>query len=526
MSKRSASGVLLASVIWLIIVGALAVAYRYYLHPQIQRRIHRATGSESRYRHEIALSLDSFSGYAVLRSEDFRKALEAQGIKLRLVDDGADYMSRIRDLQADRSQLAVFTIDSFLATSAELGSCPGTIVLIIDETRGADAIVAYRQGVATLQDLDSPDARIVLTPHSPSEFLARVALAHFNLPRLPKKWMQPEDGAEAVLKAFRAAAPTAKRAFVLWEPFVSRALEERDAVVLLDSSKLRGYILDVLVAQRDFLRANPEVVEAILEAYLRTAYRFAASDGMVQLVIDDARQTGVKGIREKQARQLVNGIEWKNTLENYAHFGILAASDAKGLPHIEDIIAQIREVLVKTGGLTRDPLRDSPASAFFYDSALRAIQSAGFHPGRAVNILGDAAGGGESFETVRGIEELPALDEAEWARLTAVGEMQVPSVSFARGAARLHVGSERALGTLAAQLRSFPHYYLKVVGHARAQGDANANLALARERAQSVADYLISVGVNPNRIRAVADQPSTTNGDAQSVSFVVAQKPY
>ena len=70
--------------------------------------------------------------------------------------------------------MAVFTIDGYLAAGQELGEFPGTIVAIVDETVGADAIVAFEDDVPSLTSLDDRSARVVLTPASPSEFLARV----------------------------------------------------------------------------------------------------------------------------------------------------------------------------------------------------------------------------------------------------------------------------------------------------------------------------------------------------------------
>jgi hypothetical protein len=42
-------------------------------------------------------------------------------------------------------QLAVFTIDSLITAGAKAGDFPGSIVLVIDETKGGDAIVAARR---------------------------------------------------------------------------------------------------------------------------------------------------------------------------------------------------------------------------------------------------------------------------------------------------------------------------------------------------------------------------------------------
>jgi ABC-type nitrate/sulfonate/bicarbonate transport system substrate-binding protein len=143
-----------------------------------------------------------------------------------------------------------------------------------------------------------------------------------------------------------------------------KALQKTGAQILLDSSKLKGYIVDVLVAEREFLRDHPDLVRAVVEAHCRAAYAYAQiTDAMAKLVIEDARRTGTENLDEAQARQIVQGIRWKNTLENYAHFGLNGAAQ-NDVPNLEDAIANIIEVLVKTKALEKDPLPGRQSSLF------------------------------------------------------------------------------------------------------------------------------------------------------------------
>ena len=386
MSERSAKGVLAAGLVWLVVLGGLAVAYKFLVHPYVAGKINQKTGSDSQYRHTVRLALDSFSGYAVLRSKPFAEELRAGSVKLEISDDKADYDARIKALAAGRTDMAAFTIDSLIAASARIDEFPATIVLVIDETRGADAMVSRKEAVGSLQDLDSPDARIVVTPNSPSEFLARTVLAHFSLPRLPENPYVEADGASEVYRRFKSDPPDARRAYVLWEPYVSRAVAD-GAHVLLDSSRLKGYIVDVLVARRKFLLDNPEVVRSVAAAYLRAAHAAErGSGGMAGLVMEDSRTAGGERLDRAQAEKLVAGIQWKNTLENYGHFGLAGASEAAGVQHLEDMVANITTVLVKTGALKSDPLAGK-ASTLFYDSVLKDLKAGGFHPSKRLAVI-------------------------------------------------------------------------------------------------------------------------------------------
>lgn len=526
MSERRAKALVAAALAWIVIVAVLAAAWRWLIRPARDERLAGETGSESIYRDEVILALDSFSGYCTLRSDLLKDQLRRQGIRLTVRDDGADYSARLTSLKQRQADMAVFTVDSLISAGAHLDDFPATIVLVLDETGGADAIVSYTAGVAQLQDLDHPSARIVLTPGSPSEFLARTVIDHFNLPNLPANWLEPAGGAEDVLRRMRAASKTERRAYVLWEPFVTKAAELPGAAVLIDSSRLKGFIVDVLVAERNFLREHPDLVRAVVEACLRTVYTLNQEpDRLVELIRNDAREHGAMTLDEAQAQRLAKGVLWKNTLENYAHFGLIPGTAGGGLPVLEDIIDNIAAVLVNTRALDHNPVAGR-THTLFHDQILRGMQRDGFHPAKQLNIIADLGPGQEQLEELRGNAELPELNDEQWSRLEPVGELKVPPVHFARGTARINVHSERELAELARRLAAWPSYYVKVRGHARAEGDAQANAELALQRARAAADVLLRQGLQAQRVRAQAAPPAIQGGEAQSVTFEVGQLPY
>ncbi len=525
MAARTPKSILMAVILWVVIVGGIAAAVRYLVLPKHQEKKRSAlalqTGSEGKYKHDVRLAADSFSGYCILRSSGMAERLARQGIKFSVIDDGADYMQRIKALRDGDVEMAVFPISSFLQCGAQLGEFPASVVYIVDETKGADAIVANKHSVPGIDALNRSDARIVLTPDSPSEFLARVMIASFNLPELSKsRWMVKADGAEKVFKQFRGESGDKPMAYAMWEPYVSQALRDRDAHVLLDSSKLKGYIVDVLVARREFLIEDYEVARAVLESYARSAY--ASQARMVDVVVADAEALG-DSIGHADAQQLVKGIEWKNTLENYAHLG-LQKDDAHALENIEDIIIKITDVLIKTGALEGDPVAGRPNSLYFNKLA-KDMKDANFHPGRDLNVI-TGMDLGESDERVRASQKLVKLTEAEWGALITVGELRVRPITFGRGTSKISVQSQHELTSLAGTLRSWPEYYLTVTGRVRPGGDAVAAMGLAKARAESAVQMLVAKGVPAERIRSFAEIGAADNAAAQSVSFVVGQRPF
>src|SRR5262249_22154455 len=151
------------------------------------------------------------------------------------------------------------------------------------------------------------------------------------------------DSAEDVYKQFLSGRPREKKAYVLWEPYVTMALNEKSAegaIRLTDSSQYKGYIVDVLVAQDKFLRENPAKVEAVVRAYLEVLHdNLGGAQGMVPMLLEDARIIDEKNVTPERARAIASGIWWKNTMENYGHLELLSSEKAGGLQPVRQMIA-------------------------------------------------------------------------------------------------------------------------------------------------------------------------------------------
>ena len=525
MSEESRSRRILAvAAVWLVLLGGAALLYKLVIAPKKREEAYSSTGTPSRFSSTLRIAHDSFSGYCILRSGALQKRMGAQGLRLSFKDDGGDYRRRIEDLRDGETDLAVFTIDALLRSSAEIDDFPGTIILILDESRGADALVALEKGVGGIDALDHPDARVMVTAGSPSDTLARLVYSQFSVTSPFTTWLEPVQSVEEVFQHLSRELPGSRRAFVLWEPWVSKALAIPGVKALVDSGDFQGYVLDVLVVSRDYLSDERDVVERLVENYLRTAFeiQFARAGGMKRLVLDDAAALGAP-LDETQAEELVEKIHWKNTLENYAHFGILSREESKGLQHLEDVVRGIARLLVSTGALPGNPL-DGRESWLFHDGILRELSESGFHPGRELRT---GAEGLENAAPIRAARELPALSDAQWERLLPIGKLRHDPISFGRGNARLNVSSRRSLEQLSLKLETWPYSYLVVIGHARQEGDPEANRALALQRSQAAAEELQRLGVPPQRLRPITREASDYVGaDAQAVSFELVQPSY
>ncbi|MCR9294225.1 MAG: OmpA family protein [bacterium] len=508
MSKAK---VLIVSLIWLVLLSIGVGLYRWWYVPSVARQEQSEqeekldqSGSDSFYRYRIALGLDAFSGYALLRSPEFQQELRSQRIKLELRDDKADYEARLRALAAGELQFAAFPIDALLKASSQLNNLDATIIAILDETQGADAMVAYKQKFPDKKSLLAAETRFVAVANSPSETLVRLLMNTFGQ-SLSAQNLSLVDSEEQLVSRYRQAAPGGDEVFVTWEPLVSQMLENDQLHKLYDSSEQSGVIVDSLVVSRDYLIKNKDVVQAILESYFKARYAYGNDPQRLQkLVKEDAKANGTS-LSDAQAAQLVAGIVWKNTQENFAHFGLRTSS----VTLIEDMIDRIRKVLMETGGLSSDPTGGA-ANRLFYREAMNQLSVSGFHPG-------------SDEESVREGVELRPLSDQQWQQLVAVGTVDVPPLIYARGTARLTEPSKLKLDTLRETLKTFPRYYLLIRGNASDKGnDPEANKRLAKQRADAALQYLLDNGVSATRLRSVQGEITGQT----SVTFDLAELPY
>lgn len=501
-------------IIWLVLFGIGAALWRLVVTPMRQEATQKAeqiaqdatmqaTAGELPYQQEVSLALDSFSGYAVMRSREFASMLRRRGVKLNLVDDGANYSRRLASLRDGETQMAAFTIDALIKTSAAAGTTPATIVAIIDETQGADAMVAAKSTIRNVDDLNHPDVRFVVTPDSPSETLTRVVLNTFALDKVAANPFVMAKDARDVFELYRQSPKNSRQVFVLWEPYVSEILANEEMGVVIDSSRFNGYIVDCLVADRDFLVKHADVAQAVVESYFQTLYEFRDADAMTNLVIQDAgTESPLTGA---MAKKLSEGIRWKNTQENFAHFGLRGDTPVQ---HIADMIDNITRVLMNTGAIKIDPVAGQP-NRLYYEKILRQLSQDGFHPG-------------SETEEIRAAGELEPLSDAQWQSLSPVGTLSVRDLVFPRGTDTLTQPSELTLDELVETLKNWPQYYVIIQGNASLAGNAQANKTLAQSRAIAAEKYLVRHGVSPRRIRAVGVEPSGVS----RVTFKLGQSPY
>ena len=77
-------------------------------------------------------------------------------------------------------------------------------------------------------------------------------------------------------------------------------------------------------------------------------------------------------------------------------------------------------------------------------------------------------------------------------------------VLFAFDSSALSAGSRTTIERWAAWLKTYPANSVIVEGHADERGTPEYNIALGERRADAARDYLVSLGINTNRVKVVS----------------------
>lgn len=134
--------------------------------------------------------------------------------------------------------------------------------------------------------------------------------------------------------------------------------------------------------------------------------------------------------------------------------------------------------------------------------------------GKTGRIIGAAAGGVaggvvgyKMDQQIKELEEATAGTGVDVSQDTINGEEAIrvnlpDGVTFAVGSATINSAFRATLDNVAASLIQYPNSLIDVYGHTDSTGSDAFNLDLSDRRAQAVASYLTSRGVNANRVRS------------------------
>ena len=458
----------------LIVAGALSVKF---ISPYIKDRQQRITSDAVKTKGTIRIDLDNWTGYYPLRSQEMKKMLRKSGYLLEITDDNADYAARMKRLGNGDIDFAVATVDSYILNGVR-ENFPGTIVMVIDESKGGDAILSKKGKLDSLDQIkNSKNINVAFTPDSPSHHLAKAAAYHFGIKALlPKGGLKIEtDGSKAACDLLLSGKTDVA---ICWEPDVSRAIESGKAVKLLGTEDTQKLIVDILLVNRRLASKSPELVELFMDTYFKTLKIYR--DTPDKLKSEVQQETGLS---KNMVASMLKGVSWANFDDNCKLWFGIAPSGGNAEEGLINTIESTVTILVNTGDFHENPIPGKDPYRLTNSSFLNNLHQKNFSGFTKAGLAGN-----------KPVDSLSAgfskLGKKQWAALKAVGTLKVEPVSFQRGTSDLDLLGQEVIDNMVTKLSHYPNFRIRINAHTGIRGDKKANRALSQMRADAVDRYL------------------------------------
>lgn len=480
--------IIIGAVVAVVAIGGM-VSYKFMDDAAII-----ASTDSANVDYTINIGVDNWAGYFIACSPETRKRALDKSVLIKCVDDGADLAKRMEDLRTGDLQMAAITADSYVRNGAR-EDYPGSVIFVIDESQGGDAIIANRSVTpnGNIDDLRGKKGlKIGFTAESPSEMLATAWKRDFGIDiDDPTSWtIVSTNGSSDALKKLQSGEI---QVAVLWQPDVAKALENANFVKLLGTEDTKNLIVDTLVANHRFINDNPEAVRILITSYFEALEYYKTNPDEF-----DRGLATYAGVKLDQVQALKDGIDWIDLPRNGVDWMGVQYAGGKGRRQLYDTINITTRIMMQDGQLTSNPIPG--------EDAFRLINSSPF------TIVFEAGIGGQlafaftlpnQITDVSLTRKFKKLSPGRWAKLALVGAASVPAISFNTGTPVLYPDKQEAFETLANILTTYPRYRIRIVGHT-GRGDKQANAVLSKKRATVVAQYLVDeLGLNKNRIMTI-----------------------
>ena len=349
-------------------------------------------------------------------------------------------------------------------------------VMIVDNTRGADAIIARDKSIRTVEDLAG--RKVAMLQFTPSHGMTIDAVENSSLSARKKQsidyvFINAEDGLGGVRAALESGAVDAA---VLWDPDLSLALRATKGHVVYSTRTASNLIFDVIVCDQRVLDDSQgrAAVQKLVNGWMKgvdaaKADPDTAVDALVEtkeffaLLAKDEGKPFVKG--------LFDNLLWTGVADNARILGL-----AGGTNHYNRVYQRFDQIYRAAGALAnpKSPVINPDDS--FDPSFIRNLYQA------------STAAQAEAKKTEVFTEA--AREEAVQA---APAEVTKPvTVSFASGQSALTKRAERTIDTeMVPFIENNGTAYFEISGNTDSTGNAAINNRLSLARAEAVVDYLV-----------------------------------
>jgi NitT/TauT family transport system substrate-binding protein len=311
-----------ASKAWIAIIAALvAMAF-------ISPGFRAAEGQPAKGSQESAASatitIATWPGFAPAFVAKERGFFGPIAVDIKVVDD---FSARRTAFASGQTDFTIYTVDSLSFDVAS--GIRGVAVLALDQSTGADGAVA-RAPIKTADDLRGK--KVAFTQGSPSQFLLAWYLAKAGIPLSAISSVYVDDPTRAA-QAFSGRQVDAA---VTWEPNLSELRKEPDVITLFTSRDAPDLIVDILVASPAAIKNKPDVVQRIVDGWLKAVDYYRADEKSAQSIMAKGL-----GLSDSELAGMMPGLALFGRGENKRLFPNLSGAQKSALMKLFDTAAQL-----------------------------------------------------------------------------------------------------------------------------------------------------------------------------------------
>ena len=441
--------------------------------------------SVKKYGTMIKVAGDPWSGYSTFRNEPrLASALAKDDIGIEYIDDQKlyDQNERMAALAAGKIDVALTTVDAFLQHGTKHkdknGLYPGVILWSVDESNGGDAIFLSKER-KSFDDVRSTD-KVCFSTGTPSEHLWDFASLSFT--RLGDNL--PQDNGVVAKDCWDKLKAAKVQVAVLWQPFTAIAQKAGYPKVFATGGQADDVIVDVLVANREYVVKNQAALSKLASAYFKTIDSYVKDPKAHGTFITEDCGADCAGDASLGAAVL-EGIDFLTYEENACLWAGLCGTPSKMI----DRVKKTGRLLAAKGKLKA---QDAPSpESIINDSFLRELKGQMDEQSKlAAEVAGEKTQVTGPKLDVKDSQYMYAAESTKANTSADVGTLNLPNVYFTEGKADLDQNAASVVDGIGEKLRSFPALCVRVYGHTNSTGNATANKALSDRRAKAIVQQL------------------------------------